>query len=405
MSSKAHSKVAKGRIQSTLRQFLDSETSGGIILMAVAALAIVTANSPLAETYFHVLHIYLGPLSIQHWINDALMAVFFLLVGLEIKREMLDGQLSSWSRRILPGAAAAGGMIFPALFYVYFNGADPAAIRGWAIPTATDIAFALGVLSLFGSRVPASLKIFLAALAIIDDLGAVIVIALFYTDELNLLALAAAAIVIGNLIIFNRSGVRQLWPYLALGAVLWVLVFASGIHATLAGVILALTIPLKATPAAPEASHEESPLHKLEHALQKPVAFIIVPIFGFANAGVSFAGVSLSVLVEPLTLGVASGLVFGKLVGVLGTTTLLVKLRLADLPAHASWGQMVGVAFLCGIGFTMSLFIALLAFDDPALQDHAKIGIILGSLVAGIIGSIFLTVFGRRGGAKSVSAV
>ncbi|MBW9090456.1 Na+/H+ antiporter NhaA [Rhizobium wenxiniae] len=399
------SKTPKGRIQSTLRQFLDSEASGGIILMVVAALAIVTANSPLAETYFHVLHIYLGPLSIQHWINDALMAVFFLLVGLEIKREMLDGQLSSWSRRILPGVAAAGGMIFPALFYVYFNGADPAAIRGWAIPTATDIAFALGVLSLFGSRVPASLKIFLAALAIIDDLGAVIVIALFYTDELNLLALAAAAIVIGNLIIFNRSGVRQLWPYLALGAVLWVLVFASGIHATLAGVILALTIPLKATPAAPEASHEESPLHKLEHALQKPVAFMIVPIFGFANAGVSFAGVSLSVLVEPLTLGVASGLVFGKLVGVLGTTAVLVKLRLADLPAHASWGQMVGVAFLCGIGFTMSLFIALLAFDDPAMQDSAKIGILIGSVVAGIIGSLFLTVFGRRGGAKSVSAV
>lgn len=405
MSSKAHSKVAKGRIQSTLRHFLDSETSGGIILMAVAALAIVTANSPLAETYFHVLHIYLGPLSIQHWINDALMAVFFLLVGLEIKREMLDGQLSSWSRRILPGAAAAGGMIFPALFYVYFNGANPAAIRGWAIPTATDIAFALGVLSLFGSRVPASLKIFLAALAIIDDLGAVIVIALFYTDELNLLALAAAAIVIGNLIIFNRSGVRQLWSYLALGAVLWVLVFASGIHATLAGVILALTIPLKATPAAPEASHAQSPLHKLEHILQKPVAFFIVPLFGFANAGVSFAGVSLSVFTEPLTLGVASGLVFGKLVGVLGTTAVLVKLRLADLPAHASWGQMVGVAFLCGIGFTMSLFIALLAFDDPAMQDSAKIGILMGSVVAGIIGSIFLTVFGRRGGAKSVSAV
>nr|WP_223218310.1 Na+/H+ antiporter NhaA [Rhizobium wenxiniae] len=405
MSSRMSSKTPKGRIQSTLRQFLDSEASGGIILMVVAALAIVTANSPLAETYFHVLHIYLGPLSIQHWINDALMAVFFLLVGLEIKREMLDGQLSSWSRRILPGVAAAGGMIFPALFYVYFNGADPAAIRGWAIPTATDIAFALGVLSLFGSRVPASLKIFLAALAIIDDLGAVIVIALFYTDELNLLALAAAAIVIGNLIIFNRSGVRQLWPYLALGAVLWVLVFASGIHATLAGVILALTIPLKATPAAPEASHEESPLHKLEHALQKPVAFMIVPIFGFANAGVSFAGVSLSVLVEPLTLGVASGLVFGKLVGVLGTTAVLVKLRLADLPAHASWGQMVGVAFLCGIGFTMSLFIALLAFDDPAMQDSAKIGILIGSVVAGIIGSLFLTVFGRRGGAKSVSAV
>jgi Na+:H+ antiporter, NhaA family len=400
MSSNTSSTVAKGRIQSTLRQFLGSEAAGGIVLMVVAALAIITANSPLAESYFHLLHIYVGPLSILHWINDALMAVFFLLVGLEIKREMLDGQLSSWSRRILPGAAAAGGMIFPALFYVYFNGADPAAIRGWAIPTATDIAFALGVLSLFGNRVPASLKIFLAALAIIDDLGAVIVIALFYTAELNLLALAVAAIVIGNLVIFNRMGVKALWPYLALGAVLWVLVLASGVHATLAGVILALTIPLKATPAAPEASHEDSPLHKLEHILQKPVAFFIVPIFGFANAGVSFAGVSLSVLAEPLTLGIAAGLVFGKLVGVLGVTTVLVKLKLAELPAHAGWGQMTGVAFLCGIGFTMSLFIALLAFDDPALQDHAKIGILMGSVAAGLVGSVFLTVFGRRRGER-----
>lgn len=388
--------IAKGRIQSTLRHFLDNEASGGIVLMVVATLAIAAANSPLAETYFHVLHIYLGPLSIQHWINDALMAVFFLLVGLEIKREMLDGQLSSWSRRILPGAAAAGGMAFPALFYLYFNGADPAAIHGWAIPTATDIAFALGVLSLFGSRVPASLKIFLAALAIIDDLGAVIVIALFYTDALNLLALAVAAIVIGNLIIFNRSGVRQLWPYLVLGAVLWVLVFASGIHATLAGVILALTIPLKLTPGAPEATHAESPLHKLEHHLQKPVAFLIVPLFGFANAGVSFAGVSLSVLAEPLTLGVATGLVLGKFIGVLGTVAVLTKLRLAKLPAQASWGQMTGVALLCGIGFTMSLFIALLAFDDPAMQDHAKIGILLGSVASGLLGAIFLMVFGRR---------
>ncbi len=400
MSSKTPSKTAKGRIQSTLRQFLDNEAAGGIILMVVAALAIVTANSPLAETYFQILHVYLGPLSLLHWINDALMAVFFLLVGLEIKREMLDGQLSSWSRRILPGAAAAGGMAFPALFYVYFNGADPAAIRGWAIPTATDIAFALGVLSLFGNRVPASLKIFLAALAIIDDLGAVIVIALFYTAQLNLLALAVAAIVIGNLIIFNRSGVRKLWPYLVLGAVLWVLVFASGIHATLAGVILALAIPLKLTPGAPEAEHKDSPLHKLEHHLQKPVAFVIVPIFGFANAGVSFAGVSPSVLADPLTLGVATGLVLGKLFGVLGTVTLLVKLRLAELPAHAGWGQMTGVALLCGIGFTMSLFIALLAFDDPAMQDGAKIGILMGSVVSGVLGSIFLTVFGRRRGAK-----
>lgn len=306
------STVSKGRIQSTLRQFLDAEASGGIVLMAVAVLAILTANSALADDYFHILHVYIGPLSLQHWINDALMAVFFLLVGLEIKREMLDGQLSSWSRRILPGAAAAGGMAVPALVYLYFNWADPAAVRGWAIPTATDIAFALGVISLFGSRVPASLKIFLAALAIIDDLGAVIVIAVFYTADLNLVALGGAALVLANLLVFNRMKVCVLWPYLMLGATLWVLVFASGVHATLAGVLLALTIPLKLTPGTPEATHAESPLHKLEHSLHKPVAFIIVPIFGFANAGVSLAGVSMGVFSEPLTMGVAAGLLCGR---------------------------------------------------------------------------------------------
>ncbi|UXS48278.1 Na+/H+ antiporter NhaA [Agrobacterium tumefaciens] len=387
---------SKGRIQSTLRHFLDNEASGGVILMFVAAMAIATANSPMADAYFNILHVYIGPLSIQHWINDALMAVFFLLVGLEIKREMLDGQLSTWSRRILPGAAAAGGMVFPALFYIYFNWNDASALRGWAIPTATDIAFALGVLSLFGKRVPASLKIFLAALAIIDDLGAVIVIALFYTADLNLLALSGAAIVVGNLIIFNRMGVKALWPYLVLGAVLWVLVFSSGVHATLAGVVLALTIPLKLTPGTPEATHAESPLHKLEHHLHKPVAFAIVPIFGFANAGVSFAGVSMSIVTEPLTMGVAAGLLLGKLVGVLGTVAVLVNFKLAELPAQASWGQMAGVALLCGIGFTMSLFIGLLAFNDPNVQDHVKIGILLGSLTSGLIGAVLLTAFGRR---------
>jgi len=392
------STASKGRIQSTLRHFLDKEASGGIVLMIVAVLAIITANSPVAEDYFHALHVYIGPLSLQHWINDALMAVFFLLVGLEIKREMLDGQLSSWSRRILPGAAAAGGMLFPALFFVFFNRQDPSALRGWAVPTATDIAFALGVISLFGSRVPASLKIFLAALAIIDDLGAVIVIAMFYTEDLNLMALAGAAIVLGNLIIFNRMKVTALWPYLVLGAALWVLVFASGVHATLAGVMLALTIPLKLTPGTPEATHAESPLHKLEHSLHKPVAFIVVPVFGFANAGVSFAGVTADVFAEPLTMGVAAGLLFGKLVGVLGTVALLVKLGLADLPAKASWGQMMGTALLCGIGFTMSLFIGLLAFNDPVVQDNVKIGILMGSVVAGILGSICLMVFSRRGG-------
>ncbi|WP_320203227.1 Na+/H+ antiporter NhaA [Agrobacterium rosae] len=390
------SETRPGRIQSTLRHFLDKEASGGIVLMVVAVLAIITANSPLAKTYFDLLHIYIGPLSLQHWINDALMAVFFLLVGLEIKREMLDGQLSTWSRRILPGAAAAGGMLFPALFYVYFNWNDPAALRGWAIPTATDIAFALGVLSLLGSRVPASLKIFLAALAIIDDLGAVIVIAIFYTADLNILALVGAGIVVGNLIIFNRMGVKALWPYLVLGAVLWVLVFASGVHATLAGVILALTIPLKLTPGTPEAAHDESPLHRLEHLLHKPAAFVVVPIFGFANAGVSFSGISMSVFSEHLTMGIAAGLLLGKLVGVLGTVALLVKLGAADLPAQASWGQVAGTALLCGIGFTMSLFIGLLAFDDPGVQDRVKIGILLGSILSGVLGATVLLISGRR---------
>ncbi|WP_296080924.1 Na+/H+ antiporter NhaA [uncultured Agrobacterium sp.] len=385
-----------GRINSTLRKFLDNEASGGLVLMGVALLAIITANSPMAEAYFHILHVYIGPLSLQHWINDALMAVFFLMVGLEIKREMLDGQLSSWSRRVLPGAAAAGGMVFPALFYVLLNRDNPAALQGWAIPTATDIAFALGVLSLFGSRVPTSLKIFLAALAIIDDLGAVIVIALFYTADLNLVALIGAILVWGNLFIFNKMKVKVLWPYLVLGSVLWVLVFASGVHATLAGVMLALTIPLKLTPGTPEATPDESPLHRLEHALHKPVAFIIVPIFGFANAGVSLSGLSLSVFTEPLTMGVAGGLFFGKLIGVFGVVAVLVKLGLAQLPAQASWGQVAGTALLCGIGFTMSLFIGLLAFNDPAVQDHVKIGILMGSLVSGLTGALILAMASRR---------
>lgn len=386
----------RGRINSTLRQFLDNEASGGLVLMAVAMLALLTANSPVAGNYFAALRVYIGPLSVQHWINDALMAVFFLLVGLEIKREMLDGQLSSWSRRLLPGAAAAGGMAVPALIYVAFNLGDPAALRGWAIPTATDIAFALGVLSLLGPRVPASLKIFLAALAIIDDLGAVIVIAVFYTADLNVVALGGTALIVAALIALNRLGVMRLWLYLILGAALWVLVLRSGIHATLAGVILALTIPIRLTPGTPESSPSISPLHQLEHALQKPVAFLIVPIFGFANAGVSFAGVTPAGLVEPLTLGVAAGLVVGKLIGVFGTVVLLVKAGLADLPAAASWGQTLGVALLCGIGFTMSLFIGLLAFEDPTMQDRVKFGILVGSLIAGLVGYIVLSLTDRR---------
>ncbi|TCQ11390.1 sodium/proton antiporter (NhaA family) [Rhizobium sp. PP-F2F-G36] len=388
--------VSKGRIPSTVRAFLDNETSSGLLLMGVALLAILTANSPLAEAYFGALHIYIGPLSLQHWINDLLMAAFFLVVGLEIKRELLDGQLSTWSRRILPGAAAAGGMAVPALIYIAFNYRDPVAVHGWAVPSATDIAFALGVLSLLGPRVPASLKIFLAALAIIDDLGAVVIIAVFYTSDMNLMALGGAAVVIGGLVALNRAGVQRLLPYLALGAVLWVLVFASGVHATLAGVILALTIPIRRTPGTPEATPDTSPLHRLEHALHKPVAFVIVPIFGFANAGVSFAHVSLAALVEPVTLGVAAGLVLGKCIGVFGTVLILVKTGLADLPARASWGQTFGVSLVCGIGFTMSLFIGLLAFSDPDMQDRVKVGILIGSLIAGLLGYTILRLTNRR---------
>jgi NhaA family Na+:H+ antiporter len=379
-----------GRINSTLRRFLDSEAAGGLILMAVAALAILVANSPLSGAYFAAMRAYLGPLSVQHWINDALMAVFFLLVGLEIKREMLDGQLSSWSRRLLPGVAAVGGMAIPAAVYVAFNAGDPAALRGWAIPAATDIAFALAVLSLVGSRAPASLKVFLAALAIIDDLGAVVIIAFFYTSGLSVYDLAGAAAVTAALFALNARGVRSLSPYLLLGIVLWILVYRSGVHATLAGVILALTIPLKLTPGKPEPSHDESPLHKLEHALHKPVAFFVVPIFGFANAGVTFVGVSAGVFLEPLSLGIATGLVIGKLIGVFGAVFLMVRTGLAALPAGSNWAQIAGVALLAGIGFTMSLFIGLLAFADPAMQDRVKYGILSGSLIAGVGGYLLL---------------
>lgn len=381
---------------SLFRAFLDNEASGGLILMFAAALALIVANSPLAEAYFETLHLYVGPLSVSHWINDALMAVFFLLVGLEIKREMLDGQLATWPRRLLPGIAAAGGMIVPAIIYVTINRDNGDALRGWAIPTATDIAFALGVLSLLGSRVPASLKIFLAALAILDDLGAVLIIALFYTANLSLPDLAGAAVVLVALMLLNRRGVTQLWPYLLLGVVLWVLVYRSGIHATLAGVALALTIPLRGGEGRAD-DLAGSPLHRLEHGLHGVVPFIVVPIFGFANAGVSFVGMSLATLYEPLTLGVALGLVLGKLVGVFGAVALAVRLGIAGLPLQASWPQVFGVALLCGIGFTMSLFIGLLAFaDNEMLQNEVKLGILLGSLVAGGLGALVLLGSNRR---------
>lgn len=371
-----------------LRDFLRSESAGGLVLMATAAAALVVANSPLAEAYFSTLHMPLAGLDLLHWINDGLMAVFFLLVGLEIKREMLDGELSTWSRRALPGFAAVGGMIVPALIYAGINAGSPETLRGWAIPAATDIAFALGVLSLLGKRVPISLKVFLAALAILDDLGAVLIIAFFYTDDLSPMFLGLSALTLGGLIALNRLKVTRLTPYLALGAVLWWLVLKSGVHATLAGVALALTIPMRATPAAPEA--RDSALHRLEHTIAPWVAFLVVPIFGFANAGVSFTGMSLSALAAPVSLGVAAGLFLGKQIGVFAASWIVVRLNLADLPAHATWRQVYGVSLLCGIGFTMSLFIGLLAFKAPELQDAVKLGVLAGSGLAGLAGAAVL---------------
>jgi NhaA family Na+:H+ antiporter len=386
---------ATRRHQSALRALLTSEAGGGIVLMVAAAIALVIANSPLAPAYFGVLKTYVLGLSILHWINDLLMAVFFLLVGLEIKREFLDGQLSTWPRRILPGLAAAGGMIAPALIFVAFNLATPATLRGWAIPTATDIAFALGVLALIGSRVPVSLKIFLTALAIIDDLGAVAIIAAFYTADLSLAWLGGAIVLIGILVAINRAGIEKLTPYLVIGAVLWFFVLKSGVHATLAGVALAMTIPLRRSPGAPDDRH--SPLHILEHALHPYVAYLIVPIFGFANAGVSLSGISLAALVQPVPLGIAAGLFFGKQIGVFAVTWAAVKLKLADCPEHASWPQVYGVSLLCGIGFTMSLFIGLLAFPtSETLQDQVKIGVLMGSVASALVGTLILMVARRE---------
>ena len=359
--------------------------------MGTAALALAIAQSPLADAYFAAQHRELAGLSLLHWINDGLMAVFFLVVGLEIKRELLDGQLSTWSRRVLPGVAALGGMAVPALLYLAFNGGDPETARGWAIPTATDIAFALGVLALLGSRVPVSLKVFLTALAILDDLGAVVVIALFYTGELSPVFLALAGGALAALALLNRFGVVALTPYLLLGAALWAFVLRSGVHATLAGVALALTIPLRPTPGRPDDPH--SPLHRLERGLHPWVAFGVLPLFGFANAGVSLAGVRADMLLAPLPLGIALGLFLGKQLGVFGAAWLAVRSGRAELPAHATWAQLYGIALLCGIGFTMSLFIGGLAFPgEAARMDAAKLGVLCGSLVSGLVGWALLRV-------------
>jgi NhaA family Na+:H+ antiporter len=387
--------MTASRPRSALRTFMASEAAGGFVLIAAAVLALVVANSPLADAYFGVLKSYLGPLSVLHWINDALMALFFLLVGLEIKREVLDGQLSTWERRALPGAAALAGMLAPALIYVAINSGDPSALRGWAIPAATDIAFALGVLALLGKRVPASLKIFLTAVAVLDDLGAIVIIALFYTSDLQLGPLIGAAGGLAFLYGLNRAGVRSLAPYLLVGAGVWVAVLLSGVHATLAGVAVALTIPLRPTPGRPEAA--DSPLHRLEHAIAPWVAFAVVPVFGFANAGVSFAGLGIDEALAPVPLGIALGLFLGKQLGIFGAVWAMVKLGAAQLPADASWRQVYGVAILCGIGFTMSLFIGGLAFGEGTTRgDEVKIGVLAGSLLSALAGYALLSASPRR---------
>jgi Na+:H+ antiporter, NhaA family len=382
------------RPRSALRGFLSSEAAGGVTLMASAVLALLVANSSLRSGYFGVLGIEVLGLTILHWINDALMAVFFLLVGLEIKREMLDGQLSTWPRRALPGVAAAGGMVVPAAIYIALNTNSPETLRGWAIPAATDIAFALGVLSLLGRRVPVSLKLFLTAIAILDDLGAVAIIAAFYTAEISPAMLLAAGVTLTVLVVLNLRGVMKLIPYLLLAVVLWYFVLRSGVHATLAGVAVALTIPLRPTPGRPEAA--DSPLHRLEHALQPWVGFCIVPVFGFANAGVSFAGLGPETLTSPVTLGVALGLFLGKQVGVFTFAWAAIRAGIAALPANTTWLQVYGVALLCGIGFTMSLFIGLLAFpSSPDLTDAIKLGVLGGSLASALCGALLLRVAGR----------
>lgn len=380
--------------RSPLGAFLKSEAAGGVLLMIAAALALIIANSPVASLYFSLLETYLGPLSVLHWINDALMAVFFLLVGLEIKREFVEGQLSSWSRRALPGIAALGGMVAPALIYLALTRGDSVAVGGWAIPTATDIAFALGVLALLGPRVPVSLKIFLTALAIIDDLGAVIIIALFYTKGLSLPMLGLAGACILVLIALNRMNVTRLWAYLGLGALLWIFVLKSGVHATLAGVALALTIPIGDGSDSDEPEH--SPLHTLEHLLHPYVAFLIVPIFGFANAGVSFTGMTPASALAPVPLGIALGLFVGKQIGVFGFSWIAVRTGLGAMPAKTNFVQLYGVALLCGIGFTMSLFIGALAFPDSVeLGKATKIGVLLGSVASAVAGALLLRVAGK----------
>ena len=376
--------------------FLSGETAPGLLLFGAAAVAMLAVNSPLAGHYSSLLQtpveLHAGDFGIAKplllWINDGLMAVFFFLIGLEVKREIVEGELASLGKAALPLVAAIGGMAVPALVFTGINWDQPANLQGWAIPAATDIAFALGVLALLGRRVPVALLVLLLAIAIIDDIGAIAIIALFYTAEVSGSALGLAGLAVGGLVLLNRLGVTRITPYLLIGAFLWACVLKSGVHATLAGVVTALAIPL----AAPDG---RSPLKRLEHGLHPWVTFGVLPLFAFANAGLSLAGLHLDDLLQPLPLGIALGLVVGKQLGVFGFMAAAIGLGLARRPPGVSWGQLYGLACLAGIGFTMSLFIGSLAFDGDTRMDAVKIGVMAGSLVSGLLGYVLLRAVSR----------
>jgi len=376
-----------------LSNALRHEAAGGVLLMCAAAAAFVLNNSSLAWLYDAFLTVpvvvKVGALAIEKplllWINDGLMALFFFLVGLEIKRELLEGNLSSWRQAVLPVLAAVGGMLVPALVFVAINIDDPQALRGWAIPAATDIAFAVGVLALLGTRAPPALKVFLLALAVIDDLGAIIIIALFYSADLSIASLAIGAVGAVALLALNLSGVTRLLPYVLVGTIMWVAVLKSGVHATLAGVVISLFVPLRTGDAT-----QKPPLVRAEHALYGFVTLFVMPLFAFANAGVQLGGMSLSDLVAPLPLGIALGLFVGKQLGVFGFTWAGVVLGLCRLPEGVTWRHVYGAGALAGIGFTMSLFIGTLAFDGPELQNAVRLGVLCGSLMSGIVGYMVL---------------
>lgn len=385
------------RITAKIRQaqaaFFRRESAGGLMLVAASLLALVLANSGLAPLYDHVLNgIHVGvqiphmnlEKSVLHWINDGLMVVFFFLIGLEIKRELVRGQLAGFDKALLPVMAAVGGMAVPALIFWFINKDTPETLSGWAIPSATDIAFALGVMALLGSRAPVSLKILLTAIAVMDDLGAIIVVALFYTQGLSMIALVVAASALFALFMLNKLKVMRLWPYMVFAFVLWLGVLESGVHATIAGVLAALCIPLR-TP-----DVEKSPSLWLEKRLHGVVAFLILPVFALANAGVSFQGLSLQSLLDPVTMGIISGLFVGKQLGIFAVLAVMIALRLSPRPAEATWLQIYGMSLLCGIGFTMSLFIGMLAYQDILLQAEVRLGVLAGSLLSALTGYLVL---------------